>query len=319
MEAVGFREMELILAVSEERSFTRAAEKNYISQPALSKIVRRVERNLGAAVFDRGSSPLRVTPEGERFLDYFRRMQALRSELESYCGELRRRGKNSLTVGAPAFFCAYMLPSIVSDFQAQSPDFAVKLIETSDAELRELLLAGVIDAGLTVEKDLPPELNSFVLKTETIALAVPRGNPINDRLRGMELSEDVLLSGEIDGDGVPRVSMKEFASESFLFLKEGNDIRERGLRICRDAGFEPKIAMELSQLLTAYHLAESGLGVTFTRASIPYYAGISPDLCLYAIDHPDTRRQIRAVFSAKSRSGALPAFADFLRNRAAVL
>ena len=64
MEAVEFREMELILAVSEERSFTRAAEKNYISQPALSKIVRRVEKNLGAAVFDRGSSPLRVTPEG---------------------------------------------------------------------------------------------------------------------------------------------------------------------------------------------------------------------------------------------------------------
>ncbi|MBP5211738.1 MAG: LysR family transcriptional regulator [Pyramidobacter sp.] len=319
MEAVGFREMELILAVSEERSFTRAAEKNYISQPALSKIVRRVERNLGAAVFDRGSSPLRVTPEGERFLDYFRRMQALRHDLENYCGELRRRGRNSLTVGAPAFFCAYMLPSIVSDFQAQSPDFAVKLIETSDAELRELLLAGVIDAGLTVEKDLPPELNSFVLKTETIALAVPRGNPIVEKLRGMELSEDVLLSGEIDGEGVPRVSMKEFAGESFLFLKEGNDIRERGLRICRDAGFEPKIAMELSQLLTAYHLAESGLGVTFTRASIPYYAGISPDLRLYAIDHPDTRRQIRAVFSAKSRSEALPAFADFLRKRAAVL
>ena len=52
MEAVEFREMELILAVSEERSFTRAAEKNYISQPALSKIVRRVEKNLGAAARD---------------------------------------------------------------------------------------------------------------------------------------------------------------------------------------------------------------------------------------------------------------------------
>ena len=80
MEAVEFREMELILAVSEERSFTRAAEKNYISQPALSKIVRRVEKNLGAAVFDRGSSPLRVTPEGERFLGFFRQMQALRHD-----------------------------------------------------------------------------------------------------------------------------------------------------------------------------------------------------------------------------------------------
>ena len=317
MEAVEFREMELILAVSEERSFTRAAEKNYISQPALSKIVRRVEKNLGAAVFDRGSSPLRVTPEGERFLEYFRRMQALRRDLENYCGELRRRGKNSLTVGAPAFFCAYVLPPLLGAFQSERSDFAVKLIETSDAELRELLSAGVIDAGLTVEEDLAPELDSFVLKTESIVLAVPRACPVNERLRGMELSEDALLSCDPDLTGAPRVSMKEFADERFLFLKEGNDIRRRGLKICRDAGFEPRIVMELAQLLTAYHLAESGLGVTFARASIPYYAGISPDLCLYAINHPDTRRQIRAVFSAQSRSPALSAFADFLKKRAA--
>ena len=316
MEAVEFREMELILAVSEERSFTRAAEKNYISQPALSKIVRRVEKNLGAAVFDRGSSPLRVTPEGERFLGFFRQMQALRHDLENYCGELRRRGKNSLTVGAPAFFCAYVLPPLLSAFRTERSDFAVKLIETSDAELRELLCAGVIDAGLTVEEALPPELDSFVLKTESIVLAVPRGNPVNEKLRGMELSEDALLSGDPDLTDAPRVSMKEFANERFLFLKEGNDIRSRGLRICRDAGFEPQIVMELAQLLTAYHLAESGLGVTFARASIPYYAGISPDLCLYAIDHPDTHRQIRAVFSGKSRSSALSAFADFLKKRA---
>ena len=54
MEPVEFREIAMILAVGEELSFTRAAEKSYISQPALSKIVRKVEKNLGAAIFDRG-------------------------------------------------------------------------------------------------------------------------------------------------------------------------------------------------------------------------------------------------------------------------
>ncbi|MBQ8090629.1 MAG: LysR family transcriptional regulator, partial [Pyramidobacter sp.] len=281
-------------------------------QPALSKIVRRVEKNLGVPLFDRGSSPLRVTPEGERVLEYFRQMRGLSDDLEKYLADARLHGKNSLTVGAPAFFCAYVLPSLASSFQSEHPDFAVKLIETSDAELRELLAEGVIDAGLTVEEPISSELDSFVLKTETIVLAVPRANPINAKLRGQELSEDALLSGMTES--APRVAMGEFANERFLFLKEGNDIRTRGLKICRDAGFTPHIVMELAQLLTAYHLAESGLGLTFVRASIPYYAGISPDLCLYAIDHPDTRRNIHAVFSSKSRSPAPAAFAEFLRS-----
>ena len=309
MEAVEFREMTLILAVSEELSFTRAAEKNYISQPALSKIVRRVEKNLGAAIFDRSSSPLRVTPEGRRIIEYFRQMQKVHRDLEDYCAELRRHRKNGLTVGAPSFFCTYVLPPLVSSFQMEHPDLAVKLIETNDAEMVALLRAGVLDAGLTVEEDLPPELDSFVLKNESIVLAVPGANPVNERLRGFELGEAVMRDGALDDPGLPRVSMKEFAHERFLFLKEGNDIRTRGLKICRDAGFEPEIVMELDQLLTAYHLAEAGLGVTFVRASIPCYAGLSPDLCLYAVDQNGFSRAglagkgIEALFQRDLRGG----------------
>ena len=73
-------------------------------------------------------------------------------------------------MGAPAFFCAYVLPPLLSAFRAERSDFAVKLIETSDAELRELLCAGVIDAGLTVEEALPffENMPSIRRKIETL-------------------------------------------------------------------------------------------------------------------------------------------------------
>lgn len=67
MEPIEVRDMLYILAVCEERSFSRAAEKYYISQPALSKIVKRVEGNLGVRIFDRGLVPIRITPEGAVF------------------------------------------------------------------------------------------------------------------------------------------------------------------------------------------------------------------------------------------------------------
>ncbi len=311
MEPVEFREMELILAVSEERSFTRAAERCYISQPALSKVVRKAERGLGAAIFDRGSSPLRVTPEGERILEFFRRFEDVQKELEAYCGSLRSRKKIDLTIGAPSFFCTYVLPSVAAAWQLEHPDSSVRLIETNEIELRSLLCAGMLDLGLTVERSVLPGLQSFVLREEQIVLAVPQGCAVNERLKDFALDEDSLRGGL--ADDAPKVSVREFERENFLFLKKGNDSRERGLKICRDAGFEPHIAMELDQLLTAYHLAEAGLGVTFVRASLPCFEGLSPRLRFYAPDHPDTRRRIYAVFPERERSPRRREFLDFLR------
>jgi len=299
MEPIEFREIAMILAVSEELSFTRAAGKNYISQPALSKIVRKVEKNLGAAVFDRGSSPLRITPEGQRFIEYFRRLEQVRNELEKYCESLRQQKKADLVIGAPSFFCTYVLPPLLASFQMEHPGFSAKLIETNDAELRELLRAGVLDLGMTVEENMPSDLKSFVFKRESIVLAAPRANPINARLRALALGESDLRGGLVS-ENAPRVPVGAFAGERFLFLKPGNDIRARGLKICHDAGFEPQVVMELDQMLTAYRLAEAGLGVAFIRASIPCYAGFSPDLCLYRLDHPDTQRQIRVIFNGEA-------------------
>ncbi len=70
----------------------------------------------------------------------------------------------------------------------------------------------------------------------------------------------------------------------------------RGLKICRDAGFEPNIVMEMDQLLSACYLAGAGSGITFIRASIPYYIGPSEELVFYKINHPDTTRNLSVYY-----------------------
>ena len=71
MEPVEFRDMEYVMAVHEEQSFSGAARKHFISQPVLSRVVRKVERNLGVTLFDRSSIPLKPTPQGQKVLEYF--------------------------------------------------------------------------------------------------------------------------------------------------------------------------------------------------------------------------------------------------------
>lgn len=295
MEAIEFRDIDLVLSLSEELNFTRAAEKNYISQPALSKIIKRTEKNLGAPIFER-TSPLKITPEGERFIEYFKALRKTMRDLEDYCDSLSRKKKVDLTIGAPSYFCTYLLPQLVAEYQSEHDDFSVKLIETNDAELRTLLLAGVLDLAFTVETQASSELTSFTLTDETLILAVPRDYPVNEHIKEYALTKGTLRGGVPSVD-VPAVSLSEFADEKFLFLRHGNDSYSRGMKICRDAGFEPHIVMELDQMLTSYRLAEAGLGIAFVRASMPCYAGFSPDLCLYRIDHPDTNRKIRVYYS----------------------
>ena len=74
MEPVEFRDMVYAVSVCEEKSFSRAAERCFITQPSLSKSVKKLENNIGFALFDRGSSPVEVTRDGQNVIGYFRQM-----------------------------------------------------------------------------------------------------------------------------------------------------------------------------------------------------------------------------------------------------
>lgn len=315
MKSIEFRDMRYVMEVCEERSFSRAAEKLFISQPALSKIIRRAEKTLGTQIFDRGSFPLKITPEGMQIVEYFRRLLEVESELEQYCGSLRKERPWDLTVAAPSFFCTYMLPPIVSAFQEEYEECEIKLMETNDRDLREFLKAGAADFGVSVDEGIPPELMGRELSKEMIVLAVPAESPVNRELAGYALKFDDMVSGRIKLPEIPAVPMERFSEERFLFLRPGNDMYRRGMKICHDAGFSPKIVMELDQLLTAYHLALAGKGAALVRSSIPGYTGCTERLCFYKIESAHT---VRSLFLFYRRSLEMTPmqknFIDFLEH-----
>ena len=86
------------------------------------------------------------------------------------------------------------------------------------------------------------------------------------------------------------------------------------LKICRDAGFEPNIVMEMDQLLSACYLAGAGSGITFIRASIPYYIGPSEELVFYKINHPDTTRNLSVYYRDEECTALQKLFIEHLKN-----
>ena len=315
MESIETREMEYILILAEEKSFSRAAERCYISQPQLSKIIRRAEQNMGFALFDRSTHPLRLTSEGEIVLRHLKRIREEMQELIRSCGTLRRDQSADLTVGAPSFFCTYSLPPVIRAFGQEDPGFQVRLIETNDQDLRALLSSGTADLGITVNAELAEEFPAEVIRRETLVLAVPAAFPVNRGLEGLALTRDDLREEALQDPALRGVPLSAFSGTDFLLLRSGNDLRTRAVELCRQAGFYPHVTMELDQLLTAYYLASAGLGATFARASTPWYTGATDALRFYKIDDPLTTRDVFLLRRPDGRPGAAQqSFTRFLKQ-----
>lgn len=303
MDQIEMKDVLYTLAVERERSFSRAAEKYYISQPALSKAVRKVEKQLGATVFDRRVVPLKLTADGEIIIAAFTQMEEINNRLLAHFAERRKQANADVRLCASSFFCAHYLPPLLADFGLQHPDCGITLIESNDHDLREYLEADAVDIGITADRIELRDTESFVLGEEELVLAAPAALPVNKKLREFALTEEELTQDGLYRSGRPCVPLDVFRDEPFLFLKAGNDMFTRGHRICRDSGFEPKVAMELDQMLTCFNLAQAGCGVTFVRSAILRYTGIPDSLRLYKVQHPDMVRSVYVTYRRQRESG----------------
>ena len=106
------QEMEYIYEVYKEKNFTRAAEKLYITQPALSMAIQKVEDRLGMPIFDRSSRPITLTEAGEAYLEHIREVRQLETEFEQHIQDIRDLNTGVITMGGSHYLNAYILPSI---------------------------------------------------------------------------------------------------------------------------------------------------------------------------------------------------------------
>ena len=103
-------EIKYVYAVYKERSFTKAAKKLFISQPALSNMVKKAEQEIGSPIFDRSTVPLTLTKEGEFYIRTIKQIMLLEKNIYTYFDDIRSMNTGSLAVGGSSFFCSFILP-----------------------------------------------------------------------------------------------------------------------------------------------------------------------------------------------------------------
>ena len=305
------KKINYIYTICREKSFSKAAARLYMSQPALSTIVRRVERELGVRIFDRSTIPLTLTESGRIFIDAAQKIGDVDSDMMNRLQDIKMQQSGHLSIGGSSFFCSYVLSEKIGEFQKLYPGIRIDLYESNIDILKGRIFANELD--LIMETAVFPEdgLSTCQVKEEEIILGVPRHFPVNDSLADFRLTDQMIRKNYPRLPDVERISLEHFKDLPFIFLRSGNDLYNRGLEMCRHAGFRPNIIIYLDQMLTAHNIAARGIGCLFLRSWMLPYLTETDSLYYYLINDSLSRRPV--YFAWKKGKYITRAMREFLR------
>jgi DNA-binding transcriptional LysR family regulator len=273
-----FQEMRYVYEVYKERSFSKAAQKLYISQPSLSAMIKRAEQRIGGPIFDRSTLPIGLTQIGREYIRAAEQMKEIEDGFQQYVSDVGQCLTGSLSIGGTTLFTSYILPPLISAFSARYPAVEIHVHETHTVVLEKELADGALDLIAENYTFDPDVYGREPFCRERLMLMVPENRAVNETAAAYRLSAEDVRSGRHLLPGTPRVPLELFQEEPFLLLKDGNDTRIRAEKLCASAHFRPKARLLLDQQITSYNLACYGMGAAFVSDTlvrhVPPVAGV---------------------------------------------
>ncbi len=299
------QEFEYIYEIYRAGSFSKAAENLYITQPALSMSVKKIEASIGMALFDRSTRPLQLTEAGKIFIASIEKMTALEEDMNNQIQDIHELRSGHLCIGGSHYINAYILPEVMTDFSRTYPGIKLELIEASSAELAGMLSERMIDLTFSCNDELITNFEHYPAFHDHILLAV---SPETLSLPCALSARDILNRRHVKPD-CPAIPPEAMSGLEYVILSEGNNLHDRAHEIFSQNGITPNIKLEIAQLATSYHLARSNFAAAFISDRM-----ITPEeekLNFYRIDSPVTDRLFYAVLPKREyTSKAVRAFIE---------
>lgn len=283
------RQLRYLVALAEERHFTRAAAREHIAQPALSQQLRRLEQEVGLPLVERTTRRVAMTDAGELVLARARRILAEVDAVHAELGALRGLQTGHVGIGAMHTMGPVDVSLALALFHQRHPGVELTVREQSSEELAEMLRVDELDlAFLSVTERIESHgLGLHQLVSEELVVLLPRDH----RLAGRR-----------------RVRMEELAGEQFISFRDGARLRELLVSAARQAGFEPSVQLESNESERIRRLVARGLGV----AILPRSDATSPgaEIAVASLVEPALTRDITLAWREGRRHS--PAAAEFL-------
>lgn len=268
-----YKQYDYVLTVAEEKSFSKAAKRLFISQPSLSQYINRIENQLGVSLFDRSTTPLGLTYEGELFIETALKIKNLNEQLKKKYADITELKAGRLNIGLTPSKATNPLPTILPYFKKKYPNIELIITEASSSELEELLSKGIVDVCMMNLPIVNKNIEYEPIFNEKILLAAPE--------------DFVYKSDNINYNGkYPEIDLKILENEQFILLKPDQRIRQIESHLFSDAGFKPKILLETRSIETALRLTAAKMGFCFVPEAMVTSTNLQNPPKYYIIGNP---------------------------------
>jgi len=284
-----FDQLETFLEVARLCSFSRAAEKRFRTQPAISSQIRALEEEVGARLLDRSGGKVSLTAPGKLFLKYAEETIESRKAVLTAVAETERIPRGEIIVGANEGTCLHILPEVFAEFKRQYPDVAVNIKRSDYAKILESVIDNSVDFGVVSLPVSDTRLTVVLIHRDELVIIAPPRHPLAK---------------------VKSASVAEAAKFPLVVPKAGHT-RDALENLFHEHKLKPRYAMELdsSELLKRFVAADVGVGfIARSNVSEDVRAGV-----LSAVPFADAqiRRDLALVFRKdKALSRAALAFID---------
>ena len=288
------KDFHAFIEVANHLSFTKAAEHSYISQPSLSKSVKKIEEELNIILFNRSTRSLRLTDAGNIVYEQGQKILHLLDELPVLLEDLAEGVSGEIKIGMPPLIGTLFFPQIAKNLSENYPDIKIELHELGAKVVEELVDKGQIDAGIIV---LPTDTDIFYIQpfiSDKFFLFVHKDHPFAKR---------------------QAIDLSELKDEQLILFSKSFALHRYIISACKEVGFNPTISYESSQWDLIIELVAAKLGITLLPQSISEKF-TNENIKMISLKEPPLLWQLGIITKKDTyQSFALKKFMDMFQNR----
>ncbi|TGL33484.1 LysR family transcriptional regulator [Leptospira perdikensis] len=284
-----FRQIVYFLEISESGTFQKAASRLGLTQPALSKQIFLLEKELGVSVLERGGRSVRLTHEGEKFYQYSIRMKELWEEIQNgFSKENELKGNYSISAGGTV--SAWILPQILKEILKSRQGLSLSVREGDATETKNAVLKGEVDLGILTGPITDSSLNVLEFLSDQIFPCAAKDHPIFLK---------------------KKIRIEDLKKQSFVFFHPGSALRKAVEKKIKSFSkeFSSNIAMELRSVESVIKSLEAGLGIGF----LSEYS-MNPKLKKIKFEDWNVERKFYLCYRKKSGPGLTMLAEEILRS-----
>ena len=282
---MNLRDLHYFIALADRQHFGRAAAACFVSQPTLSTQIRKLEEELGVALFERTPRKVMLTAAGREMVERARRIVGEVEQMKEAARRSQDPEAGTVRLGIFPTLGPYLLPHVVPHIRTRFPRLELLLVEEKSDVLLARVREGRLDAVLLALPQHDEQLHVEFLFEEPFLLAVPENHPLASR---------------------GSLRLDDLADQRLLLLEDGHCLRDQALDVCRLAGSGEKTGFQATSLETLRQMVAANVGVTLLPSlSVQPPVARSENIRLLRFDDGQPNRRIAMVWR---RSSAMAAF-----------